>query len=78
MAEDMLVGSRFVRLHAAARRFGGGGGTGGCSPLSMGEGTLPPSGTPISARLGGGEALWPTLLAASWGPWRPISAPGTP
>ena len=39
----------------------------------MGEGTLPPSRTPISARLGGGEALWPTLLAASWGPWRLIS-----
>ena len=47
--------------------------TGGLKTLSMGEGTLPPSRTPISARLGGGEALWPTLLAASWGPWRLIS-----
>ena len=27
-----------------------------------GRGPSPPSRTPISARLGGGEGLWPTLL----------------
>ena len=51
---------------------------GDVGPYLWGRGPSPPSETPISARLGGGEGLWPTLLAASWGPWRPISAPGTP
>ena len=43
---------------------------GGCGPYLNGRGPSPPSITPISARLGGGEGLWPTLLGTLEGPSR--------